>query len=124
LKKYLNQISISINDNSVVMIAVPNYQSFDAEYYKQDWAAYDVPRHLYHFSYNAIITLMKKFKFKLLQSVQLSFDSFYISLLSEMSVRKKQNIVKAFLVGLKSYFVGHRDTKRGSSILFVFKKNQ
>ena len=52
------------------------------------------------------------------------FDSSYISLLSEMSVRKKQNIVKAFLVGLKSYFVGCRDTKRGSSILYVFKKNQ
>jgi 2-polyprenyl-3-methyl-5-hydroxy-6-metoxy-1,4-benzoquinol methylase len=124
LKRYLNKISISLNANGIVMIAVPNYQSFDADYFMQDWAAYDVPRHLYHFSFDAIVKLLEKFKFKLLQSVQLPFDSSYISLLSEMSVRKKQNIVKAFLVGLKSYFVGRRDTKRGSSILYVFKKNQ
>jgi len=124
LKRYLNKISISLNTNGIVMIAVPNYQSFDADYFKQDWAAYDVPRHLYHFSFDAIVKLLEKFKFKLLQSVQLPFDSAYISLLSEMLVRKKQNIVKAFLVGLKSYFVGRRDTKRGSSILYVFKINQ
>ncbi|MCJ7800972.1 MAG: class I SAM-dependent methyltransferase [Candidatus Marinimicrobia bacterium] len=124
LKRYLNKISISLNANGMVMIAVPNYQSFDADYFKQYWAAYEVPRHLYHFSFDAIVKLLEKFKFKLLQSVQLPFDSSYISLLSEMSVRKKQNIVKAFLVGLKSYFAGRRDTKRGSSILYVFKKNQ
>ena len=124
LKRYLNKISISLNATGIVMIAAPNYQSFDADYFKQDWAAYDVPRHLYHFSFDAMVKLLQKFIFKLLQSVQLPFDSSYISLLSEMSVRKKQKIAKAFLVGLKSYFVGRRDTKRGSSILYVFKKNQ
>lgn len=122
LTRFLEKISISLNANSVVIIAVPNYKSYDAEYYKQDWAAYDVPRHLYHFSFEAMNKLMEKYKFELMQSKQLPFDPFYISLLSETKVRKKQNIVKALIVGWKSYIAGYRDTKRGSSILYVFKK--
>ena len=106
------------------MIAVPNYQSFDAEYFKQDWAAYDTPRHLYHFSFEAMVKLMKKFNFKLIQSKQLPFDPFYVSLLSELSVMKKHNIIKALLVGWKSYWQGQMDAEKGSSILYVFKKKQ
>jgi SAM-dependent methyltransferase len=124
LKKYLNKISISLNANGVIMIAVPNYQSFDAEYYKQDWAAYDVPRHLYHFSLGAIIILMGKFKFRLIESQQMPFDSFYVALLSELSVRKKHNIIKALLVGWKSYWQGRKSAEKGSSILYILKAKE
>ncbi len=123
LTRFLEKISVSLNANGVIMIAVPNYKSFDAEYYKQDWAAYDVPRHLYHFSYGAMLKLMEKFNFKLIQSKQLPFDPFYVALLSELSVRKKRNIVKALLVGWKSYLKGRKDAEKGSSILYVFKKH-
>ena len=122
LKKHLNKISISLNANGVIMIAVPNYLAFDAEYYKQDWAAYDVPRHLYHFSFEAISKLMDKYNFKLIHSKQLPFDPFYVALLSELSVRKQHNIIKALLIGWKSYWLGRKDAERGSSILYVFKK--
>ena len=122
LKRYLQKISISLNANGVMMIAVPNYLSFDADYYNQDWAAYDVPRHLYHFSFDSIIKMMNNFKYRLIQSKQLPFDSFYIALLSELSVRKKHNIIKALWIGWKSYWQGRIDAKRGSSILYVFKK--
>jgi 2-polyprenyl-3-methyl-5-hydroxy-6-metoxy-1,4-benzoquinol methylase len=121
LEKYLDKISISLNTDGVLIIAVPNYKSFDAEYYQHDWAAYDVPRHLYHFSFEAMLKLMKKFKFKLIQSTQMPFDPFYVSLLSEISVREKRNIIKAFLVGWKSYWEGRKDTERGSSILYILK---
>ena len=123
LKKYLNKISKSINVSGILMIALPNYQSLDAKYYKQDWAAYDVPRHLYHFSSGAIVKLMEKFNFKLIQGQQIPFDPFYVSLLSEISVRQKQNIVKALHIGCKSYFAGRRDIKWSSSILYIFKNN-
>lgn len=122
LKKYLDKISVSLNANGVLIIAVPNYKSYDAEYYQQDWAAYDVPRHLYHFSVEAMVKLMEKFKFELMHSKQLPFDPFYVSLLSELSVREKHNIVKALFVGWKSYWQGRKDAGRGSSILYVFKK--
>ncbi len=121
LEQYLSKISLSLNANGVVIIALPNYRSFDAEYYQLDWAAYDVPRHLYHFSFEAMIILMKKFKFELIQSKQMPFDPFYVSLLSEFSVRKKHNIIKALRVGWKSYWQGRRDARSGSSILYIFK---
>jgi len=124
LKKYLDKISNSLNANGIVIIAVPNYNSYDSEYYKQVWAAYDVPRHLYHFSFDAILKLMDKFNFKLIQSKQLPFDPFYVSLLSEFSVRKKYNIIKALWIGNKSYWQGRKDVKRGSSILYVFKNTE
>ncbi len=121
LEKYLNKISISLNTYGVVIIAVPNYKSLDAKYYQQDWAAYDVPRHLYHFSFEAMMKLMKKFKFELIQSKQMPFDPFYVSLLSEFSVIKKHNIIKALLVGWKTYWQGRKDFKKGSSILYILK---
>ena len=124
LEQYLNTISLSLNANGVIVIAVPNYKSFDAEYFKQNWAAYDVPRHLYHFSFDAMVILMRKYKFKLIQSAQLPFDSFYVSLLSETSVRLRRNVVKAMLVGWKSYWQGRRDSKKGSSILFILKAKE
>lgn len=121
LEQYLNKISLSLNANGVVIIALPNYISFDAEYYQHDWAAYDIPRHLYHFSFEAMIIMMKKFKFELIQSKQMPFDPFYVSLLSEFSAIKKHNIIKALRVGWKSYWQGWRDARRGSSILYIFK---
>ena len=120
LKTYLQKISISLNANGVVIIAVPNYNSYDAEYYKQDWAAYDVPRHLYHFSSDSIIKLMDQHK--LIHREQLPFDPFYVSLLSEMSARKKHNIIKALLVGLKSYWLGRKNVEMGSSVLYIFTR--
>ncbi len=122
LTRFLEKISISLNANGVVMIAVPNYQSFDAEYFRQDWAAYDVPRHLYHFSFSAIVEIMEKFKFKLMESKQLPFDPFYVSLLSEFSVMKKHNILKALWIGWKSYWQGRKDARKGSSVLYIFKR--
>lgn len=124
LNEYLNKISTSLNANGVIMIAVPNYQSFDADYFEKDWAAYDTPRHLYHFSFETMMKLMENFNFKLIHSKQLLFDPFYVALLSELSVRKKHNIIKALLVGWKSYWQGHNNTKKGSSILYVFKNKQ
>jgi SAM-dependent methyltransferase len=124
IEKYLNKISISLNTKGVLIIAVPNYKSFDAEYYKEYWAAYDVPRHLYHFSFEAIMKLMEKFNFSLIDQQQLPLDPFYISLLSEISVRHRKNVIRAISVGWKSYWRGRRDFKKGSSILYIFKLNR
>lgn len=121
LTRFLEKISISLNANGVIIIAVPNYKSFDAEYYKQDWAAYDVPRHLYHFSFEAMVKLIGKFGFELTDYKQLPFDPFYVSLLSETKVREKHNILKALWIGWKSYWLGRKAAERGSSILYIFK---
>lgn len=123
LKNYVIKIDNSLNENGLLVIAVPNYQSTDAKYYKENWAAYDGPRHLYHFSYNAMEKLFFEYGYKILSYSQLPFDPFYVSLLSEISVKGNKNIIIAMCIGLKSYLQGCRDARNGSSILYILKKD-
>ena len=103
------------------MVAVPNYKSFDATYYKQFWAAYDVPRHLWHFNQTSISNLFGTFNFKLDGIKPMLFDSFYVSLLSEQYKSGSKNLIKAFYIGLRSNFKAIR-TKEYSSLIYVLKK--
>jgi len=122
LKKCVQKISTSLNANGVLIIAVPNYQSLDAEYYIENWAAYDVPRHLYHFTFKSMTRLFNEYGYEIINCKQLPFDPFYVSLLSEVSVKGKRIIFSAIWIGLKSYIGGVINAKRGSSILYVLKK--
>ena len=67
----------------MLIIAVPNVESFDAQHYRQDWAAYDVPRHLYHFSPKTMTQLLKKHKLAVRETLPLALDAYYVSMLSE-----------------------------------------
>ena len=109
--------------NGTVIVAVPNYRSFDARLYKNFWAAYDVPRHLWHFDKKSIKKVFSNNGFSFIKSAPLLFDSYYVSLLSE---RYKKSIFRVF----KSIFVGTISntlalfTKEYSSNIFVFKKSK
>ncbi len=111
-----------LNDDGVLIIAVPNHVSYDAQYYKEFWAAYDVPRHLHHFDINSMTSLVEKAGFKFQESKPMKFDSFYVSMLSEKYKTGSVNLVKAFLVGLTSNFKA-RDTNSYSSTIYIFKHN-
>ncbi len=102
LKKQFKEFSRLLNTNGFLILAVPNYKSFDAKYYKSFWAAYDVPRHLWHFSETSIQKLAESNGFKLIKSKPMWFDSFYVSLLSEKYKKGKINYINAFAVGLLS----------------------
>ena len=110
-----------LNKDGYLIIAVPNFKSYDANYYKEFWAAYDVPRHLWHFSKEGIQSLMKKHQFQLQETLPLIFDSYYVSLLSEKYKTGKSNFIKAFKIGLKSNLKA-KSTKEYSSHIYVFKK--
>ena len=122
LNEQISKIDELLNSDGMLYIAVPNYTSFDARYYKQNWAAYDVPRHLYHFSPVAMQKLFEKYEYSIIGYKQLPFDPFYISLLSELSVIKSKNIIRAFWIGLRSYLNGLINSKRSSSVLYIFKR--
>lgn len=109
-----------LNNNGVLIIAVPNHVSYDAQYYKEFWAAYDVPRHLHHFDINSMTSLVEKAGFKFQESKPMKFDSFYVSMLSEKYKTGSVNLVKAFLVGLTSNFKA-KDTHSYSSTIYIFK---
>jgi 2-polyprenyl-3-methyl-5-hydroxy-6-metoxy-1,4-benzoquinol methylase len=109
-----------LNNNGVLIIAVPNHVSYDAQYYKEFWAAYDVPRHLHHFDINSMTSLVEKAGFKFQESKPMKFDSFYVSMLSEKYKTGSVNLVKAFLVGLTSNLKA-KDTHSYSSTIYIFK---
>ena len=91
-----------LKPNGKLIIAVPNYKSYDAEYYKENWAAYDVPRHLWHFSRASITKLFGNYNFKLDKTTPMLFDSYYVSLLSEKYKSGFMNPINAFWIGMRS----------------------
>ncbi|TMM58973.1 class I SAM-dependent methyltransferase [Maribacter algarum] len=110
-----------LEENGTLIIAVPNFNSFDAKHYKEFWAAYDVPRHLWHFSRTSIEKIFAEHDFKLVKVKPMVFDSFYVSILSEKYKTGRQNIFKAFVLGLWSNLSAIR-TKEYSSHIYVLQK--
>ena len=103
---YINQISRIAKPGATIIVAVPNFKSYDANFYKQYWAAYDVPRHLWHFSKTSIKNLFEDKNFSLVKTLPMYFDSFYVSMLSEKYKNGKMNFLKSFFVGFRSNMHG------------------
>lgn len=121
LQTQFAEINRLLHDEGTLIIAVPNYKSFDANYYKQFWAAYDVPRHIWHFSENSIKILAETFGFELIQTKPMYFDAFYVSMLSEQ-YRNKSNLFKAVLIGLFSNLKAIFSSEYSSKI-YILRKN-
>lgn len=121
LDAYILQLKKLLKPNGVLIVAVPNYKSYDALYYKQFWAAFDVPRHLWHFSQKSIQLLFSKEKLEVVKTLPMKFDSFYVSLLSEKYKTGKSNFLKAFYIGFKSNLKAMR-SKEYSSLIYVLKR--
>ncbi len=109
-----------LKPSGTIIIAVPNFKSYDANYYKEFWAAYDVPRHLWHFSKTAIEKLFDKQNMNLEDIKPMWFDSFYVSLLSEKYKSGKMNFISGFFIGLISNVSGFFK-KEFSSHIYVLK---
>lgn len=120
LENQISELKRLIKPNGSIIIAVPNFKSFDANYYKEFWAAFDVPRHLWHFSKTAIEKLFLKEDLKLVKILPMKFDSFYVSLLSEKYKTGKMNYFKAFYIGLKSNLKAKKNFEYSSHI-YVLK---
>ena len=111
-----------LEDNGRLMIAVPNHLSEDANEYKEHWAAYDVPRHLYHFDQNSMGKLTKKFGMKIEKILPMQFDSFYVSMLSSKYKYGKTNLIESFWIGLKSNVKAYLNNKNYSSLIYIISK--
>jgi 2-polyprenyl-3-methyl-5-hydroxy-6-metoxy-1,4-benzoquinol methylase len=109
-----------LKPSGTIIIAVPNFKSYDAIHYKEFWAAYDVPRHLWHFSKTAIEKLFDKQNMNLEDIKPMWFDSFYVSLLSEKYMSGKMNFILGFFIGLISNVSGFFK-KEFSSHIYVLK---
>ncbi|WP_273275435.1 class I SAM-dependent methyltransferase [Maribacter polysiphoniae] len=121
LEEQIKNLVSVLSDDGTLVVAVPNFKSYDAQHYKEFWAAYDVPRHLWHFSKMSIEKLFGKQGMKVVQVKPMLFDSFYVSLLSEKYKTGNQNYVRAFAVGLWSNLkaLGSREY---SSHIYILKR--
>jgi hypothetical protein len=104
-----------------LILALPNSKSFDAQHFKEYWAAYDVPRHIYHFDPSTIESLAKKYGFKLKSTRGQIFDSFYISLLSHEYKTGKKKLISSLMVGLWSNLSAYFGKGNYSSNLYIFE---
>ncbi len=121
LDEQIRNILKHLEEDGTLFIAVPNYKSFDAKHYQEFWAAYDVPRHLWHFSKESIQKVFSKHNMELAKTKPMWFDAFYVSILSEKYKTGRQNFIKAFFVGLwsniRAVFNG-----QPSSVIYILKK--
>jgi SAM-dependent methyltransferase len=115
-----------LKEEGKLFIAVPNHESFDAKQYKEYWAAWDVPRHLYHFNQNALHKLADEFDLEIESTLPMVFDSYYVSILSEKyqnpSNSSIKNLLKGIQNGRKSNESASRNNNQYSSLLFILKK--
>ena len=111
-----------LKDNGVAFIALPNHASHDAAYYKAFWAAWDVPRHLYHFNRKSFQSLATKHGFRVISIQPMVFDSYYVSLLSEKYKNGKSSLLKAAIRGFISNYKARFGNKEYSSLIYIIKK--
>lgn len=120
LNATVQQLVRLLKPDGVIIIAVPNAESPDAQYYREQWAAYDVPRHLYHFTAKTITQLLRKHHLQLRTTLPLKLDAFYVSLLSE-KYRAERNggMLAALRSGYKSNRQAGQNGGQYSSLIFV-----
>ncbi|MBK5214006.1 MAG: class I SAM-dependent methyltransferase [Flavobacteriaceae bacterium] len=120
LEETILKLSNLVKPSGTLIIAVPNFKSYDAKYYGKFWAAFDVPRHLWHFSKKSMEKLFSE-NFTLQKIEPMIFDSFYVSLLSEKYKTGRKFSLKAICIGLKSNLKA-RSSKEYSSHIYCFRK--
>lgn len=119
LENTMYMIKKLLKPEGTLIIALPNCSSWDAIHYKQFWAAYDLPRHLYHFNKSSFSKFAEIHKFKIVKILPQLLDAFYISLLSEKYMKGKNNFITAFLKGAISNINAGKQGKGYSSLIYI-----
>ena len=118
---YMIKIRSILKRDGILLIALPNLNSLDAAIYKEKWAAYDVPRHLWHFSPFSFQKFAAKNQFQLLKMKSMPLDAGYVSLLSEKYRNKPLGFLRGAIIGVLSLIRGLINVKKSSSIIYILK---
>jgi len=122
LPKFTEQLTGLLSKKGVLFIAVPNIESYDAKYYKEFWAAYDLPRHLYHFDQKTMLKYLNINGLKLIRTIPMKLDSYYVSLLSEKYKNDgKSNYIQSVIKGFKSNTSAVQNDNNFSSLIYIAK---
>ena len=124
LNEMWEQLRRQLTSDGHLVVAVPNCQSSDAGYYGNMWAAYDVPRHLWHFSPETMRQFAEKHGFRLIRTLPMPFDAFYVSILSEKYRQTALPFIKGMCSGLRAWLRACRQPDKSSSLIYVFRIGQ
>ena len=116
---YLDKIKKSLNPDGILIVALPNYHSTDAKMYKEFWAAYDTPRHLYHFTKESINKIVYPHGFNIRSIYRMNFDPFYVSILSARHMGK--SVIYGLINGFNSWLSSIFSINKCSSLIFIIK---
>jgi len=121
--EYLGSSYRILRDKGLLVIALPNHQSYDARKYREEWAAWDVPRHLWHHNIDTIKLLCDKYGFKLKSIYRLPFDAYYVSALTEKNKKSSIPLIKGFTTGFISWISSILIKRNTSSLVYIFRKD-
>ena len=122
LNEMWNTLHRILKERGVLIVAVPNPNSYDAQKYKEWWAAYDVPRHLWHFSPSVMQQFGAKHGFILEAEYPMPFDAFYVSMLTEKYKGSSLSFIKGLWTGTCAWLSALGKKERSSSMIYVFRK--
>ena len=89
INETLHEVSAQLKPDGQLVIALPNPASFDAEYFRENWIAWDAPRHLYHFWPGTVEKLLALHGLSVFRRQPYFPDTVYNTLYSEGLVRKR-----------------------------------
>ncbi len=112
-----------LSDKGKLIIAVPNSNSADSKIYKHAWAAYDAPRHLYHFNSDSIFKLFSNHQMKVDKILTMPLDAFYVSMLSEKYLNNSLSFIRGIVNGVSTNIKSLSDKNNSSSLIFILEKN-
>jgi 2-polyprenyl-3-methyl-5-hydroxy-6-metoxy-1,4-benzoquinol methylase len=118
----IRQVAGAMKPDGIIVAALPNHYSYDAHHYGPDWAAWDVPRHLWHFNPDSLSLFTEKHNLKIIKKVTMPFDSFYVSILSEKAKGSGVSLIMGMFRGLLSLTAALVNVNKSSSVIYILKK--
>jgi 2-polyprenyl-3-methyl-5-hydroxy-6-metoxy-1,4-benzoquinol methylase len=125
LRKKIAELKALLKNDGLLFIAVPNCESHDAAVYREYWAGYDVPRHLWHFTKRTMTALLGSEGLTVQSIKPMKLDAYYVSLLSEKYKTPNritpallfQGVIRGFISNYKA-----RPTVNHSSLIYIVAK--
>lgn len=124
LNESIEKMTEILTHDGTMVIALPNHRSYDAKRYKEKWAAYDTPRHLWHFTPDTLERLLARHNLSVIKKYRMPLDAYYVALLSEQYLGSTVLIkyLRAFLIGTTGFLLSLFNLKQSSSVIYIIKK--
>jgi 2-polyprenyl-3-methyl-5-hydroxy-6-metoxy-1,4-benzoquinol methylase len=120
--EWLYEVRRILKDDGKCIIAIPNIESADARWFGKNWAALDVPRHLWHFSPATITRFAVENGFVCTMIKPMPLDIFYISILSYRNQKSYMPLLRGIITGLLLSAGNLFNKERASSLIYVISK--